>query len=95
MREPISATLICSDKPEIRVPDPERNFGDRFPEMCKMKLINPDKIFTCKQNLLFAEKCTFCFTCLYLIVAKPSPSSEHVCLSRVTGPISVSLQCDS
>ena len=92
MREPISATLICSDKPEIRVPDPERNLGDRFPEICKIKLINPDKIFTCKQNLLFVEKCTFCITCLYLIVAKPSPSSERVCLSRITGPISVSLQ---
>ena len=65
VREPISATLICSDKPEIHVPDPEINFGDRFPEICKIKLINPDKIFTCKQNLQFAEKCTFCMTCLY------------------------------
>ena len=93
MREPISATLISSNKPEIRVPDPERNFGDRFPEICKIKLINLDKIFTCKQNLLFAEKCTFCITCLYLIVAKPSPLHERVCLSSGHCPINVSLQC--
>ena len=50
--------LICSDKPEIRVPDPERNFGDRFPEIKKILLNNTDKIFTFKQNLQFAETCT-------------------------------------
>ena len=43
--------LICSNKPEIHVPDPERNFGDRFPVVCKIWPINPDKIYICKQNI--------------------------------------------
>ena len=36
VREPISTMLISSYKPEIHIPDPERNFGDRFPEICKI-----------------------------------------------------------
>ena len=54
-------------------------------QICKIKLINPDKIFTCKQNLQFAEKCTFCMTCLYLIV--PKPSLTWACLFISCSPV--------
>ena len=61
---------------------------------CKIKLINPDKIFTCKQNLQFAEKCTFLHD-MFVLNCTQAVSLTWACLFIVmfTGQISVSLQC--